>query len=383
MNIEPSFNSWTTIFLLVAIHGIVLSSIFFFRKKGRQKPNILLGTFLFLFSIMLVEYVSFWTNYNLIFPHISGISLSFQFLFGPLIFLYALSVLKPNNQWKWEYLHFLPFLVHLIYISPGYFFSSSDKTELLLQQAQAEPVFGISGIGLFFISAKSIHMMVYALLLFNLKRIAQPLGIQLNRISYQKSVWIQIAKYGFSGYLFTFILFYVLVDTIGYNIQHDYMISFAASLFIFSIGYIGLSKPEYLYEAHNGFKYESSSLEESKADQYLEKLLLYMEDEQPYMDGDLKLEDLADKLEIPRHHLSQIINERLGKNYFEFINSYRVREAKRILSDPGRADDIILRIALESGFNNKTTFNSAFKSEVGTTPSKYRKKHMNGNLSPH
>ncbi|NBC04966.1 MAG: helix-turn-helix domain-containing protein [Bacteroidetes bacterium] len=381
MNIDPSLNSWTTIFLVVALHGFVLSAIFFFRKKGRKAPNILLGGFLFLFSVMLLEYVAFWTNYNIMFPHIVGVSLSFQFLYGPLIFLYVLSVLKPDKKWRWEYLHFLPFLLHLMWIAPSYLYTSAEKAAMLIQNA--ETTLSLNNTMRFFVIIKSVHMLIYTGLLFNLERISGPLGINMNRISEQKSVWTRVIKYGFFGYVSTYILFHVMVDTIGYNLEYDYLISFATSVFIFTIGYVGLSKPDTLYEAHNGFKYENSSLGESKSDHYLEKLLLYMEDETPYVDGDLKMEDLAEALDIPRHHLSQIINERLGKNFFEFINSYRVDEAKRILSDPERADDIILRVALESGFNNKTTFNSAFKSQVGTTPSKYRKKTLNGRLTHH
>ena len=100
-----------------------------------------------------------------------------------------------------------------------------------------------------------------------------------------------------------------------------------------------------------------------------------MEQEKPYLDGDLKMADLAGQLSIPSHHLSQIINERLDKNFFEFVNAYRVEQAKRILRDPQKQDYKILRVAFESGFNTKTTFNSAFKSEVGTTPSRYREQY--------
>jgi AraC-like DNA-binding protein len=268
-----------------------------------------------------------------------------------------------------------------MWIAPSYLYTSAEKAAMLIQNA--ETTLSLNNTMRFFVIIKSVHMLIYTGLLFNLERISGPLGINMNRISEQKSVWTRVIKYGFFGYVSTYILFHVMVDTIGYNLEYDYLISFATSVFIFTIGYVGLSKPDTLYEAHNGFKYENSSLGESKSDHYLEKLLLYMEDETPYVDGDLKMEDLAEALDIPRHHLSQIINERLGKNFFEFINSYRVDEAKRILSDPERADDIILRVALESGFNNKTTFNSAFKSQVGTTPSKYRKKTLNGRLTHH
>jgi AraC-like DNA-binding protein len=218
---------------------------------------------------------------------------------------------------------------------------------------------------------KFVHMSIYCLLIFNISEVKKYLKINFPIIQDEKRKWSRIIKFCFVGYLCAFAIFYVTVDLIGYSLEFDYSITFAMSAFIFVIGYSGLSKPEYLYEAHNGAKYENSTLEETEADQYLEKLLTYMEMEEPYLDGDLKLEDLSQQLEIPRHHLSQIINQKLDKNFFEFLNSYRIEKAKKILTDPAN-DYKILRVALEAGFNNKTTFNNAFKNEVGTTPSRYR-----------
>ncbi|MDX1619228.1 MAG: helix-turn-helix domain-containing protein, partial [Balneolaceae bacterium] len=147
----------------------------------------------------------------------------------------------------------------------------------------------------------------------------------------------------------------------------------------YSVGYLGFFKPEYLQEAHSlDGRYEHSSLTEEDAGRYLDQLLEYMADQKPYLDGKLRMDDLAEELSIPSHHLSQIINEQLGKNFFEFVNAYRVNEARKLLSDPEKREYKILRIALESGFNNKTTFNNAFKSEVGTTPSSFRNSVLNG-----
>lgn len=388
MSLEPSFDAWSVIFSAVILHGFVLSQIFFFRKKGKRSTNRLLGVILFLFSLHILSYLAFWTRYNLQFPHMRALSATFSFLYGPLLFLYVLSILRTDKKWKkWELLHFLPFLVYLIYLSPIYFQTGAQKAavlrEVMQQITQSPTSFEFSGGELLAEALKSLHMGIYAGLIFNLKRFNGFFNIQFQRISLKKNQWINIIKYCFLGFILSNLLFYVLVQAIGYGLEYDYIISFAMSVFIFTIGYIGFIRPEFLHEAHNGSKYENSSLEELKANQYVEHLLSYMEEEKPFINGDLKLEDLSKDLEIPRHHLSQIINERLRKNFFEFINSYRVEEAKKILCDPKKQDYIILRVALESGFNNKTSFNTAFKNEVGLTPSEFRKKKGNGKISDH
>ncbi|MCZ6899895.1 MAG: helix-turn-helix domain-containing protein, partial [Bacteroidetes bacterium] len=75
---------------------------------------------------------------------------------------------------------------------------------------------------------------------------------------------------------------------------------------------------------------------------------------------------------IPSHHLSQVINDRIGLNFFDFVNSYRIKEATRLLSDSQKSEYTIIELAYESGFNSKSTFNSAFKRFAGSTPTEFR-----------
>lgn len=95
------------------------------------------------------------------------------------------------------------------------------------------------------------------------------------------------------------------------------------------------------------------------AKRYKKEILTYMDLEKPYKDGEIRLDNLARELSIHPNHLSQVLNDMIGKNFFEFINDYRVEEAKKILSDPSKKDYKVLRVAFESGFNNKTSFNKA------------------------
>jgi len=119
-------------------------------------------------------------------------------------------------------------------------------------------------------------------------------------------------------------------------------------------------------------KYEKSSLSEAMKETYKNKLLQYMEKQKLYLDSSLCINDLAEKVSIPPHHLSQILNTCLNKNFFDFINSYRVKESKRFLSEQGPNKKTILEILYQTGFNSKSVFNTAFKKHTGMTPTQFR-----------
>ncbi|MFW5771430.1 MAG: helix-turn-helix domain-containing protein, partial [Spirochaetota bacterium] len=79
-------------------------------------------------------------------------------------------------------------------------------------------------------------------------------------------------------------------------------------------------------------------------------------------------------LEIPAHHLSIVVNRHLDKNFYGFINEYRIKNAKAMLADQAYSSYTVLNIALDSGFNSKSAFNNIFKQSTGLTPTEYRKK---------
>jgi AraC-like DNA-binding protein len=106
---------------------------------------------------------------------------------------------------------------------------------------------------------------------------------------------------------------------------------------------------------------------------YLDSLENYMQAEKPYLGNDLTLAQLAAKLQMPKHHLTEVINRRLEKNFFNYVNEYRIAEVKQLLQDPDNAEKTILTLAFDVGFNSKTTFNTFFKKTTQMTPSQYRK----------
>lgn len=98
-----------------------------------------------------------------------------------------------------------------------------------------------------------------------------------------------------------------------------------------------------------------------------------MTNEMPYLENNLSLSMLAEQLNISANQLSQLLNEYLNKNFYDFINTYRLKEFKEGVKDPKNSHFTLLSIAYQCGFNSKTTFNTFFKKATGKTPSEYYK----------
>ncbi|TPN86286.1 helix-turn-helix domain-containing protein [Aquimarina algicola] len=118
---------------------------------------------------------------------------------------------------------------------------------------------------------------------------------------------------------------------------------------------------------------ENFALSASKIEEVKSVILQYMIEKQPYLESNITLPKLATGLQMKSHFLSYFLNTHFHKNFYSFINEYRVEESKKILVDPNKKHLNMLGIAFESGFNSKTTFNTTFKKITGVSPSNYRK----------
>lgn len=144
----------------------------------------------------------------------------------------------------------------------------------------------------------------------------------------------------------------------------------AAIIFLFIAMYIGLKK--YLYIRKLKQKYKSSTLDPQKTEAYLDKILHLVEREKVYLDEELTLSGFAEKLSIAPRYLSQVINERLNKNFRDFINGYRIEDAKAMLEGKKEPGASIQDIGSKAGFSSKEVFSRTFKRYTGMTPSEYR-----------
>ena len=98
-----------------------------------------------------------------------------------------------------------------------------------------------------------------------------------------------------------------------------------------------------------------------------------MRETKPFLNAGLNIDELAGMVGSNRHHLSQVLNERLQNSFYDYINHLRVEEAKILLTEPARASHKIASIAYDAGFNSLSTFNDVFRKSTGTTPSQFRK----------
>ena len=118
---------------------------------------------------------------------------------------------------------------------------------------------------------------------------------------------------------------------------------------------------------------QKESAEESKHIELIQKLLVYFEEEKPYLDQDITQKDIAEQLNTNPKYISQAINAAFNKNFSTFINEYRIKLAMKYLANGVKKQYSIEGISEKSGFNSKSAFNIAFKKMAGVTPSFYIK----------
>ncbi|UOB18472.1 helix-turn-helix domain-containing protein [Abyssalbus ytuae] len=267
---------------------------------------------------------------------------------------------------KKDIIHFAPFIYVLFSYLPHYFLSSSEKMEIHEKQSVSDLIFIFPHMELIIV----ILMVYYTIYIYMdyIKGFEGPPHLK---------VWLKVMCLGFFGVVFSYIIYYSLLYTGVLKKEYDYFITTVMSFFIAIISFFAFNKPEIFDgKAMNKLlpfiKYKKTGLSDSISHELKEKLLTLMVEEKPYLNSDFKLMDVADLLNINRHHASQVINQHFELNFFDFVNHYRIEKAIELLEEDN--DLNITEIAYESGFNNTVSFNKAFKKISGTTPSNYKKK---------
>jgi len=155
-----------------------------------------------------------------------------------------------------------------------------------------------------------------------------------------------------------------------------YLILLGFTIFLIRVlrnKYLALNSNEILLKSQKSElpKYEKSSLKDEDTNKILYLLQTYMNEKKPYTDSDFSLTTLSTQLNISKHHITEVLNTSLRKNFFLFVNEYRTQEAKNRMSK--NRNEQLQTIAHFSGFNSKTTFIKYFKQIEGITPSEFRK----------
>ena len=332
-----------------ALQGLLLS-LWFFRNHKKQLANIYFALFLLVVGLQLMLKVvsKIYLMNHFFVPY--KLSYQLPFLIGPLLYLYIRAHYQNKFHWK-DLLHFLPFIIvssiAVIFASWLRWFDLHPITEGVLQ---------------------FISLTVYSILALRLHH--PQLSQFIKVVAFAETIIIITLPlmrlyYGrFPDVRLLFIVLTLLIYWISYRLISRVNLFLAEEISQISV------------EFNRTVKYAHSTLKAEEADR-IEKLLQeVMKKEKLYLDSALTIDALAQKLNTTRHHLSQVINERLKKTYSDFLNELRLEEVCQRLSDPSNSRFTIAGMALDSGFNSVSGFNEVFKKKFGMTPSKYRDQQL-------
>ena len=318
---------------------------------------------------------------------------SYWMLFGksryllnaPIFFLYVYSLTqKQNLSKKWYLIGFIPFIVYSLNFLYHYFWLfersavSIHHGLLYLDGHVSVPWAFFSFI---FLLIEPVFIVFSHILLKRYKKRVRDSFSSVDKINLN---WLRVI------FNIWFISAVVLVPistlTVGgvMGLSVDFMhllIEVLHVAFLFILGFYGfkqtnifsnleLATSENIKEA---VSYGRSGLGKEQAAYYHQQLLTLMNEKKPYLNGELSAGELAQQLTISVNHLSQILNTIQYQNFFDFINGYRIREVIEKMKDPKNRHLTLLAIALDSGFNSKTSFNTVFRKVTNQTPSQYAK----------
>lgn len=383
----PLRNGFVILFILGAVQGVFLATVLSSRKHN-VVANRVLAALMLVFSLDLAAAVYHATGFYQAFPHFVGFDFPLALLYGPLLLLYVATLSSQDGRFKKAYgWHFVPFLLLLLYMLPFYMQAGADKLAFLNDPGAQQPRAAIMG---WINHTKLIHALAYVGGTFVLlKKHRARIRDTFTTTEQINLVWLRNLLLGIivlTG--FTVVLYLLSLQrpapVLGLDpgALYDDFTLLGITVFVYAIGYMGLRQPE-IPEAWRPTQpatsesksqaYEKSGMEPAAAERYRQALLALMDTEKPYRQGDLTLQDLANALGISSHNLTEVINTQLGQNFYDFVNTYRVREVQERLTDPDSAHLTLLAIGLEAGFNSKSSFNAVFKKHTEMTPSQYKK----------
>ncbi len=359
------------VLLIAAGQGIFLS-VLLITDRNRKK-NTYLGLIFLFFSFQLFDLVLLNSGKAIDYPYLVYWSLPFNFAFGPILYFYVSQFHKTsNNKLRFRWLHFLPFAIYTLYILFFFHFQSVSDKKAIIEQLLAiqinQQFTDLSIIDFIFPITIYIQLIIYLWVS----------GTKLNKDTFDAETRLWLKKVWYATLIigcFGFIQFGFL--WLGINLQPitGYIAAAIAVYYIYYGAIIFFKRPKAVF-ANKKPKYQYSNLEIAGEEKLLQSLENHMVQKRPFLNPDLSLKELAKETGLSERHISQVINTALGKNFSDFLNAYRVEEFKTQLFNPANSHLNILGIAMNCGFNSKSTFNTVFKRSTGLTPSQFKKQNL-------
>lgn len=334
-------------------------------KRGKTIADKILATWLFMVTLHLLL---FYFRQAGLYPQLLAVDFPLPLVHGPFLFVYTLALTRGRVS-KLSLLHFAPALAVLLYLIPFFLLSTEEKISVFERNGEGYEVF------LMIRTFANLSSGVVYVILANVVLRKHRISI-LDQFSSTEKInlqWLQYLSY-WIALIWIFVLF-----------GPEELIYASSVLFILFIGFFGIRQtgifhsqeatkvtdPKSEAETAEKKKYQKSGLSSDASESLHRDLRLLMVSEKPFRESELSLADLAKRLNTQPNYLSQVINEREGKNFYDYINTLRIEEFKRLASHPDSKKYTLLGLAQECGFNSKSSFNRYFKKVTGKSPSEF------------
>ncbi len=356
---------WLHLFYLFsALTGFFIGVILILKKGQDSLAKALISIFVLIHSVFIFHIFLFNTNLNYKVPHVLYMSSAFSYLYGPLIYFYFKRITTKYQFKKTDLLHLVPTLLAFLLFIPIYILPESEKVKIMFEVGEFNRTPYLWGV----VATKTISLAVYGFLLIRLYFRNK----EHRNYSLEAQRWLNAIVGLVGAYVVSYLIYGLTISDVIPRSEFLYhlQIVLMASMVLY-IGYASYLRP-FLFASTFGKKiekYNKSGLTRDYSLELKDQLLKIMEEEKVYLNNNVKLDWLAQKLDTTRHNTSQVINEHFGLNFFEFINKYRIQDAVDILENDKKVN--IIDVAYQVGFNNKVSFNKSFKKFLSQTPTQY------------
>lgn len=372
--------------LIINIIGLSILGIFFLfvlSKKKKKTSDFLLMLSIFLFGCMLFSYILTERGY-------SAPKYIFQILvnvyFFPSILIYGLVLIddehKLQKTWWWIPSFAIIFTVFLVL---DFSFLNDYDTPDKVKELYESPTL----IYKFFY--KFQYIFVIGTLSWYLKKIKNYKAKIKDNFSFIDPINLNWLKNFSLIYIFLHIVSLIFILASDFNIINNIKIPFGilfigVMISLYYLCYKGIRHyavadfkelNEYNRLLEKKKKYKSSSLSDEEMNALFDKIKFQFEQELIYLEPQLKIDKIAKEFGVTTHKISQTINSKAGKPFYDFVNQYRAEHFKRLLSNPENRKYTILALGIESGFNSKASLNRIFKQNTGISPKEFQKRQYN------
>ncbi len=378
--------------LIGAAQGALISALILQKHRALYANRFLAGMMIVISTILVhlvIEDRGWYSNVRFLFP----IFLALPLTVSPLHYFYARCLTDRRSRFEPEaWIHFAPFVITVL-LSSFLLMDQPLQKNLLVDQNDMTkyPTFLLT-FNWVLVCQGCIYVILVLKRIRRYDRLIKDVYSSIERVQLR---WLRNITLLAAAAWFVFFVENSFL-TFGINTSSFMISSLLIAVYLYALGYLGILKSEVLEtlpaagelaieggnthyqntQDDSGGKYEKSGLSDEAALRYKEALLRLLEEQKPYTQNNLTLPELAEKLDISSHNLSEVINSRLNKSFYDLVNEYRVEQVKKDLTDPAKQNLKLLSIACDAGFNSKASFNTIFKQHTHLTPSEFRKQSI-------